>query len=350
MSHYLRGMSTKHLTIATILFASFAVAACGSDSGGTPDSGIIIFADAGGDAGSVAACNPVANTGCAPSEKCSKINLTENLGSTQCVPDGTAAVGEACTWGDPGETTGFDTCAAKGYCRNGVCREICDSNPSDSCSSGNCVQIFETFDEIDGVGVCAQPCDPVVQDCVVKNEGCYVNTGTGKSSCSRVPEETLGLGQDDDCYGPDGSDGCYLNGCPAGYSPILNKGGPMGPGGSVCAAYCSPVMQDMNNAGELGGASPYTCGAAGAPLGYECRFIQSFYSNTDLVDVSVGMCVPPLLWGSCANFDPADMKAFVPGCHPLPPAAIVQPDNADNARRPKFNGDVREFYMSLPKN
>ena len=39
------------------------------------------------------------------------------------------------------------------------------------------------------------------------------------------------------------------------------------------------------------------------------------------VPVTIGICVPPDLWGSCADYIPADADAFVPGCEPLPAAA-----------------------------
>jgi len=199
------------------------------------------------------------------------------------------------------------------------------------------VQIYNTFDEVMGVGVCAGPCAPVTQDCTAETEACYLNTNTGKSSCSHVPDEAVGLAQDDDCYGPD-PDSWFLNGCGEGFSPILNKGGPDGPGGSVCAAFCSPVAQNINNfdAAIANGAAPNNCAARGAlSPAYECRFIQSFYSNTPNVPASIGFCVPIDLWGSCANYDPTDQNAFVPGCEPL-----MMANKAPASTRPSFKGDI----------
>ncbi len=84
-------MRTNTITLATVLFGCLALAACGDDGGGGgADTGVIIFADAGSgvDGAIVAACNPVANTGCGPGEKCSKLNQTDTLSRTTCVPDG----------------------------------------------------------------------------------------------------------------------------------------------------------------------------------------------------------------------------------------------------------------------
>ncbi len=346
-------MRTNTITLATVLFGCLALAACGDDGGGGgADTGVIIFADAGSgvDGAIVAACNPVANTGCGPGEKCSKLNQTDTLSRTTCVPDGDVPRDGMCEWGEPGPSTGYDNCEATNYCRNGICREICDSAP-DSCSSGNCVQIFNTFDEAEGVGVCAAACDPVAQDCTADGEACYLNTTLGTSSCSRVPEEAVGLNQDDDCYGPDGSDGCFLNGCDEGFAPMLNKGGPDGPGGSVCAAFCRPGVTNINDGSLEDGIAPYTCGARLTPS-HECRFIQSFYSNTDLVAADIGMCVPPALWGSCLNYDPADPdNTFVPGCEPL--MMMSAKNKAKLKAMQKFKGDLSTLgvqNMSVKKN
>lgn len=335
-------MSTKNqsLALVTTLFGCLSAAACGS-GGSSADANIIIFIDAStnGDGGIVAECNPVVNTGCGPNEKCSKLNQTDTLARTTCVPDGTVERGGACEWGEPGATTGYDNCLATNYCRNGICREICDSAP-DSCSSGNCVQIYNTFDETDGVGVCAESCDPVSQDCSADGEGCYLNTTSGKSSCSAVPEEAVGLGQDANCHGPT-TDSCYLNGCDEGFAPILNRT-PGASDGSICTQFCSPAITTVADASAPRGNDPYTCGN----LAYQCRFIQSFYSNTPMVDASIGFCVDPTLWGDCTLYDPADEKTFAPGCEPLA-AASKRPAGV---ALPKFTGDLRLLNnLSLPK-
>jgi len=62
-----------------------------------------------------------------------------------CVDAGSAEVGEACTWGEPGVFTGFDDCAEKLLCVGGSCRQICDVNSPD------CTSSCETISEIEGI-------------------------------------------------------------------------------------------------------------------------------------------------------------------------------------------------------
>jgi hypothetical protein len=87
--------------------------------------------DAGLDGGVAGACNPITQQGCDAGEKCSWLVVQEDpfLGRTDCVPDGTVAVGGACTEGPPGETTGYDDCAAGSLCIAGMCKTICSIEP-----------------------------------------------------------------------------------------------------------------------------------------------------------------------------------------------------------------------------
>lgn len=331
-------MQKNILRICLAVGLSAALAACGGGSS-SPDAGVFIGADAAtSDGGQTAACNPVAQTGCSPTEKCG--HLVENeepyLARTACVPAGDIAIGETCVEGDPGATTGYDDCVGGAHCLRGTCVEICGQAPN-TCESGNCVAYSALFNDLENTGLCAASCDPVVQDCTVETEACYLSTGNGTSSCARVPEEASMLTQDDDCYGPD-SDSCFLNGCAEGFGSNLNKGGPDGPGGSVCAAFCSPVIQHTGDSNSLGGdPSGVTCASRGA-VSHHCRFINSFYSNTEMVPDSVGFCVPPDLWDSCANhtLGSQDPETFVPGCEPR--AASMA--NIAPSTLPVMNGDL----------
>ncbi len=86
----------KHQILGTLFLATAIVACGGSDSGNNGGSdGGITFVDASSPVdAAVAACNPLANTGCQPGEKCTYVIDTpqgadDPLGSTRCAPDGT---------------------------------------------------------------------------------------------------------------------------------------------------------------------------------------------------------------------------------------------------------------------
>jgi hypothetical protein len=119
-----------------ILGAVFALlAACGG--GGDDDVTLDPDANSGPDA--AAACDPVAQTGCADNEKCTWIRVTDTLGRLGCSPDGTVAAGADCTRGPNGDTTGYDDCAAGNLCVEGVCRAQCVDG---ACPSGStCTRI-----------------------------------------------------------------------------------------------------------------------------------------------------------------------------------------------------------------
>ena len=292
-----------------------------------PDASVVLVPDAAGPdaAGPDAAppdafvplgCDPVGQTGCLAGEKCTSV-VTQDApltSSTECVVDGTVGLGGTCQRGEAGLTTGFDNCRAGLVCRFTTCQPLCSQTP-DSCGVGsNCVRLSGRFDDRNGVGVCADGCDPVAQNCPA-GHGCYVSVSLGTAACSQVPAETAGLGQDSPCFGPS-SDQCYLNGCPRGFGAILNAS--VGDG-SVCTAFCSPVVQHSGDTASLNGdPQGVTCAAAGAPT-HECRFVNSFYSNSTNVAPSVGMCVPPNVWESCADhiLGSPNFDERVPGCEPL---------------------------------
>ncbi len=288
----------------------------------------------GGGSGS---CNPVTQTGCAAGEKCAQIveNLEPFVARTDCVPEGGVPVGQSCSRCD-GEL-GYDNCAAGSHCSNGSCSEICNVG-SDTCRSGNegpfegsyCTLFQGVF--TDSIGLCVAACNPV-EDTVVggsianndcaATEGCYLNATRGTAACSVVPAPAVDVTQNDDCYGP-ASGGCFLNGCASGFVALLNNA-PENADGTVCARYCTPVNTHSNAQAGAAGVND-KCGAAalgavggtnGEPAEHQCRFVQNFYSNTDLVPEEVGMCVPILVggesWGDCKAFDWDGLKAVYNG-------------------------------------
>jgi len=262
-------------------------------------------------------CDPVSQTGCSPDQKCTWI-VDEagppDLGHTGCATDGGTAAGEPCA--SPG--TGADDCVRGYFCMNAVCTEICTS-VSDSCPDDFvCSTYRDLMSDFEHAGLCNPSCDPVLQDCEVETDGCYLQSVTGEASCARIPASAAELVQGDDCYGP-AAGTCYLNGCAKGYGANL----PIDPDSTtdVCAFFCNPIDNWSGNVqGVTGDPNGITCAFDGTaenrPDGpgssFECRYIQTFYLNTDEVSASTGMCLNPADWGgSCADFDKDGLAADI---------------------------------------
>jgi hypothetical protein len=275
-------------------------------------------------------CNPVTQAGCAGGEKCAQLVESNDpfLARTACVPEGGLLVGEDCTRCDGGQG-GYDDCSAGSHCLGGTCSEICDQGPPDSCRSASegpfdgtyCTPFADLFS--DQVGLCVSACNPVgdtTSSGVITNndcsadEGCYLNSTLGTAACSSVPGPAQDVTQNDDCYGPGGG-GCFLNGCASGFTALLNNA-PLDADGTVCARLCTAVNTHSNAQAGAAGADGKCGSSALADVGgtngisaeHQCRFVQNFYSNTDLVPEEIGMCVPIVAagggsWADCKAFD-----------------------------------------------
>ncbi|OGQ78046.1 MAG: hypothetical protein A2289_21155 [Deltaproteobacteria bacterium RIFOXYA12_FULL_58_15] len=244
-------------------------------------------------------CNPVTQAGCAADNKCAIVSL-EPL----CRPNGDKGFGQACTV----DSEGGDDCAAGGYCNSNICAEICHVEP-DTCGD-SFICLSQPFSYTTTLGLCEPMCDPVLQDCQQTNQACYPQLGTGHSFCAEVPVEAEGLLQGDLCYG-DNQGTCYSNGCDEGFAPLLPD--------DRCAFLCNPIDNWLNHvAGLTGDPAGVTCDTTfggerpdGPGSDYECRFIQSYYSNSEYFQSSVGMCVSLLDEGSCADFDWPALQADI---------------------------------------
>lgn len=294
----------KKLAFAAMFTGAFGLlVGCGGgdDDGGNADAGCIINCVDGGGGGTVdagqAACNPVAQTGCQADEKCSQLIESDNpfLARTTCVPDGNVPNGGMCMDGTPGPTTGYDDCAAGNLCTGGTCLEICTQAP-DSCPQGEaCVPYADTFDDLDGVGMCNPTCDVLAQDCPQDpgdpfGTGCYVSLLTGGATCApALPEEQDGM------PGTQGIACMYLNTCAVGYG-CTQLNDPVMTTGNVCAYFC-----DVSNSGgptctiQTSGSEASTCVAING----------GFYGDATEVDMNIGFCVNCEVW------------ADVPGCMPM---------------------------------
>ena len=279
--------------------------------------------DAGGPGIDILAetCNPAAQSGCELGEKCASLveQVHPLLSRTDCVPAGKRALGQACARGPEGPD-GYDDCAAGLSCLDGLCAAICKTEPVDTCRAARegfgegsyCTVFANLFSET--TGLCVPGCDPADDESCEHGFGCYLNADRGVASCAAVPPAARSLAQNAECHGPASGD-CFVNGCSPGHSPLLaNK--TTNADAALCSRYCTPAESHAGSTGEVAGAFgncsdlslAQSGGTGGNASPHQCRFLQSFYDNTDSLPVDLGMCVPvqPLAggtWSDCREFD-----------------------------------------------
>lgn len=282
----------KKLALGALLAGLFA--ACGGDDPVKIIDGNTV--DAPG------VCNVLAQTGCATGEKCSWIvdALTpQYVGHVGCTPDGTANVGDECSFGMPG-VTGVDNCKAGTVCGayrmgTGVCKAICDQAGGEPmCDASHvCVVYSKLFatgtDSPPAAGVCDLACDPMADNDFdgsanqltgpasarrastcgsADNVGCYGSpsggTGlpTGYSCTNEVNHDQgtanggFGIRHRTQCVPGTGcadDDGTYyLNSCNQGYIPLLIESTDVSE--TICVAICKPANCYMGNCANNAGA------------------------------------------------------------------------------------------------
>jgi hypothetical protein len=311
-----------------------------------PDGG-----DAGGgaDSGSVS-CDPnglPGMQGCLLGQKCTWVSIQdtpEPLGKLACVPDGTVALGGACTVGPVGETTGYDNCSAGLYCINSTCQEICsfEGNAALACPTGfNCTGYADTFangDDNPVAGICSPGCDPLTQiknltnppaDCGA-NMGCYVVTSLTYTTAVCASAGTV-------THNADIGGSAYANSCVPGAQPRRkNATTPTAQCGGLCKMV--DVYMGMNTASEGGEVTASTTDkdncqqtwnaapASDGTAGESCRYwwarepfdALSPYSNT------VGWCFKHAIFQYDSNGDMTPDMPF-PRCTTLTTGDVVPP-------------------------
>jgi len=210
----------------------------GVDAGA--DSGMDGATDAGGDASSTdaasdggsdagAACDPVAQTGCPPSDKCT-------VSPPTCVPTGTVTTGGAC--GPVDDCVAGDLCTSDGTSEE--CREFCNTDSDckqPAVASGSTPEpgnVGHCLITIPGTSyeLCSIACNPVT---AAGASGCAAGLGCIYSGATGVPEltdcETLGTGAE-------GAACTSTADCAAGLA-CLNNG---------TTSYCRTVCRSGTNA------------------------------------------------------------------------------------------------------
>ncbi len=222
----------------------------GGDGGNPEDSGGTVDPDAGDqDTGVAAPCDPVKQTGCGATEKCSLNSKSE----TTCVADGNRTTGSPCTLAP-------DSCVKTNICLSPTgapyCRQFCAKNADCTQSSPPGQPQNEplcAFEVTKTVKVCSVPCNPVP---TIGKSGCvsgvacvYGNlgaTGLALSDCNRK----AGNGRNDSACTSTGNE------CADGFTCVTK-----------CRAYCRSGS-DI----DCDGGPGYTCVpiATGAPFGVCC--------------------------------------------------------------------------------
>ncbi|HUQ08092.1 MAG TPA: hypothetical protein VM261_36605 [Kofleriaceae bacterium] len=335
----------KKLALGTLLIAGL-LAACG---GGDDDGVTVIDAAGGGDTGQTA-CNPLGapgSQGCLTGQKCTWIQVQdtpEALGKLGCVPDGTAALGAACTVGAVGETTGFDDCQAGLYCINSVCQDVCgfDGSAGAACQSGyNCTRYSDTFanGEDDPVaGICNPGCDPLTQiksgtnppAACGTNMGCYMLT-------SQTEAIAVCAGAGMVMHNADITGQAYANSCVPGAQPRRKDAATQT---VQCGGLCKMVdVTSTTNMTDEGGQVTAAAGdkdqcvaswAAAPPAdgtaGESCRYWWSRepFDNLSPYSNSVGWCYKHAAFQYDSNGDMTPDRAF-PRCTTLTTGDVEPP-------------------------
>lgn len=262
---------------AALLIGLIDVGACASKPRSTQ------LGDAATDA--LDTCDPLAQTGCNSGEKCTWVldaTVPTVLGHVGCVPDGTEALGAACTYGPPGPM-GYDNCAKGNACVSGHCSQICDqSGGAPTCGANFACQSYANLFDVNSMtvaGVCDPTCDPLKDNdfdgsgaasaqqqpspCAA-NQGCYGFPGTSRPTvftCAGAGDPTLvhraqctvaNMCLNDSTH-------VFINGCAPGYIPLLKES--TGSSEAVCVAYCKPQDCYSGNCATDAqlGVAPYSC-------------------------------------------------------------------------------------------
>jgi hypothetical protein len=279
-------------------------------------------------------CNPLTQAGCAAGQKCTWLLdavTPQYVGHIGCAPDGTAAAGEACMYGAPGET-GYDACQKGNVCGNyrggsGICKQICDQQGgTPACDAMHvCVTysgLFSTGATSPAAGgVCDLACDPITDNDFdgagtssmkttatcgnAATVGCYGYPSFGTPpktgwSCTNdinsMEAQPTGLRHRVQCLETnncaDAGPTIYVNSCNQGYLPLLYES--TGSTVVICTAMCKPQncysgACGTNNINRLGVSTTGNLHACKGPDrvgmfnntndadgGEHCRYIWSF--------------------------------------------------------------------------
>jgi hypothetical protein len=328
-------------------------------------------------------CNPLFQTGCSATQKCTWIMDQQTptyVGHIGCAPAGVAAEGDTCTMGAPG-ITGYDNCATGLMCgsyrgtASGTCKTICDlQGGTPTCDSQHACVSYSALFTASGLlepiaGVCDNVCDPLADNdfdgsgttssktasaCgALAAEGCYGTPSLGTApatvwSCSSDinfdQSQPLGLRhrvqctQSNNCA--DAGSNVYLNSCNQGYLPLLQE--QTGSTQAICVSICKPAICYSGNCGTSNTnrngdpASLHQCTTAHRKGSFavteHCQYLwwreidaaSSTYLPSSTSD-TVGFCMDFAKYRYDSNSDGQvnGSDLFLPNCDQLGSASVV---------------------------
>jgi hypothetical protein len=251
----------------TTLVALGWLAACGSKSVAPPDATF----DA------PVACNPVAQTGCGPSEKCtwvvdldSTATMSE-VGHIGCAAVGSIADAGACNDAISAVGGGADNCVAGELCVTGKCKPICDPQlvaGAGACATNYACSIYADIFSSAGnsvAGICEPSCDPLTQalnagdgataacgslDPAQPAGACVASVGFRSFHCAPT-SPTLYANLDRSVPFTDALGNAYSNGCAPGFIPFYFEDA-SGAMKTLCSGMCAPLKVDQTIAAQAG--------------------------------------------------------------------------------------------------
>jgi hypothetical protein len=281
-------------------------------------------------------CDVVAQSGCGVSQKCTWIGNWEDR-YVDCAPNGSVAIGGACTLGN----AGYDNCERGSVCVGGTCRTICEAYGSvDACSPELSCTPF-AYDGYGGVaGACTPACDPLddndflasgAKPGVICNQyqGCY-QTAEAPAHWACEVDVHADLVHGSPCMAQNGCTSSQLanhNGCAQGYVPVR----PNTSTTFVCVALCKPGNTYLGNPDSQypAGQEPHRCQSSDArgsfASGEHCAYSWLFERGPSGYVLSptsdtVGFCIDHSKWRYDSNGDGTidTNDATWPACATLP--------------------------------
>jgi hypothetical protein len=308
-----------------------------------------------------ASCDPLAQTGCEPTEACTWIidhdgtGTAPDVGHIGCVASGTLAAGASCTI-PSAATGGHDNCGRGTYCLDGTCQALCDPDPAngDSCSIYG-LQACVSYDNVFEVGtttvagICEVTCDPLTQTTrdndtpacgspspAAPTRGCF-SSNNQIYSCS--PTVASRYTKTDGVAAAD-ADGVAWNSCAPGYMPFFVQH--EGSTTAICSGLCAPLdtnsVMPANSRGDAtvlakqptdpapvaghARCTPFAVGGKGSIANEQCSYLWTIVVDGDTFtgsqyDNTVGYC---FTYGGY-DYDPAngtDYTTPMAGCAALP--------------------------------
>jgi hypothetical protein len=342
-----------NLRLTSLLIGVAALAACpSSDDPILPDDGPPIDraiacdgsgcpipeCDGGFGASCDGDCNPLGapgQQGCAVGRRCVWEIVAEDpepIGRIACVPDGTVALGGACTAATAGAP---DDCQSGLVCVGGACADICgfDGSAAAACAAGDfCARyngLYANGDDDPVAGACNPGCDPLTQlrsdgtSCGA-GKGCYLLTSQVDTIavCASAGDVPVGGSID----GPGSANACVPGAAIRRRDQTSNV--------VECGGLCEPaeVTSTTNMTAEAGVAPDDCVGRWGAAppgdgiAGESCRYwwARESFDGLSTFSNTVGWCFKHAVFRYDADGDQTLDTAF-PRCTTLTTGDVVPP-------------------------